>query len=75
MYQRKRVHIVVTKAGVIKMDRCCICGKYCMGHTNYAMPFASGLCCDDCYRIYVMPYKVGDTNMKEIKDEQRIGNK
>ena len=57
------------------MDRCCICHKHCMGHTNYAMPFAVGLCCDDCYRVYVIPYKVGNPDVKEIKDAQSDGTK
>ena len=50
--------------------RCCICNQIYHGWGINAQPVRNGRCCDDCYRIYVMPYKVGDTNMKEIKDEQ-----
>ena len=50
------------------MDRCCICHKYCYGHHNLAIPFAKGYCCDKCYKMYVLPAKIKDVEMREVKD-------
>ena len=68
MYQRNHAATVVIKRGVIKMDRCCICHKYCYGHHNLAIPFAKGYCCDKCYKMYVLPAKIKDVEMREVKD-------
>lgn len=56
------------------MDRCCICHQPYDGYGNNAEPFCSGRCCDTCNLIYVIPYRIGNTEVKEIKNAQRERN-
>jgi hypothetical protein len=53
--------------------RCCICNKILYDLGNNAEPFRKGRCCDECNRIYVIPARLKDVEMKEVKDgtEQR----
>ena len=49
--------------------RCCICNELILGYGNNAMPYRNGLCCDRCNRIYVIPYRIKQTDMKEVKSD------
>lgn len=49
--------------------RCCICNELILGYGNNAMPYRNGLCCDRCNRVYVIPYRIKQTDMKEVKSD------
>lgn len=53
------------------MDRCCICNGYIAGYGNNAEPFMRGVCCNSCNFMYVIPYRIGNTDMKEIKEDDK----
>ena len=52
-------------------NKCCICGKMYTGYGNNAEPFMRGRCCDLCNFLYVIPSRVSNVEVKEIKDETR----
>lgn len=39
--------------------KCCLCGIEFAGHGNNAQPLKSGLCCDGCNMIVVIPARLG----------------
>ena len=51
--------------------RCCICNQIYHGWGNNAQPVRNGRCCDTCNLIYVIPARIGNTEVKEVKDAQR----
>lgn len=46
---------------------CSICGGAFWGHGNNAEPYMDGVCCDECNRIYVIPYRLKQVEMKEVE--------
>lgn len=59
------------------MDRgkCCICNQIYHGWGNNAQPVRNGRCCDTCKLIYVIPARLKQVEMREVKsDDQRKGN-
>ena len=51
--------------------RCCICNKILYDLGNNAEPVRKGRCCDECNWIYVIPARLKDVEMKEIKDNDK----
>lgn len=55
--------------------RCCICGTIYTGFGNNAEPYKEGRCCDNCNLVYVIPERLKQVEMREVKsDAQRKGN-
>lgn len=70
MWLKKLVHIANIGGDVIKMDkyRCCICNKVLYDLGNNAEPIRKGRCCDECNRVYVIPARLKDVEMREVKN-------
>lgn len=43
---------------VMKMKKCCLCGKSYEGYGNSASPLKDGRCCDDCNIKKVIPRRL-----------------
>ena len=65
----------MTKKGDIRMGqtfKCCICGHDFMGHGNNPRPYKdSGICCNLCHELFVVPerIKLAEEYEKKDKDE------
>ena len=50
--------------------RCCICGEVYWGEGNNPEPYKQvGKCCDNCNLVYVIPARLKQIDMKEVKKD------